>query len=434
MGKRKTHEEYVEELKIKNPTVEVVGKYVNSHTKIMHHCLIHDVYWKSEPSNVLQGHGCKQCGKEKISANTRKTHDGYVLELSIKNSNIVVLEEYKGTDTKILHKCKIDGYEWKVTPASLLNGSGCPVCSGRVAGNAPEYKNSIWSSEYRDYFSKYMTEKQMKQYTPHSSQKTSIVCPDCKKIKIMSVDRLFQSGVGCECGDGHSYPNKFMYSLLNQLKIEYEPEYSPNWANGKLYDIYIPSINCIIENHGEQHYYGWSGNEKDLKRQQDNDKNKKDIAYNNGVKYYIELDCRKSNVKWIKKKIMNSAMPSLFGFSKNDIDWTKCEEFAVSNLVKISADLWNKKWSVKKIANKLNMSIDTIRKHLIKADGLNWCNYSGEESRFRSYKNVIRLSDGKIYRSAYQALKENGIPQTTFYRNLKNKNNFMYYDDYLKNI
>ena len=37
--KKKTHEEYVEELKVRNPTVEVVGRYIDAKTKIMHHCL-----------------------------------------------------------------------------------------------------------------------------------------------------------------------------------------------------------------------------------------------------------------------------------------------------------------------------------------------------------------------------------------------------------
>lgn len=72
MSKRKTHEEYVEELKIKNPTVEVVGKYVDAKTNIMHHCLIHDVYWKAQPTSILRGSGCDMCRKEKIGASEKK--------------------------------------------------------------------------------------------------------------------------------------------------------------------------------------------------------------------------------------------------------------------------------------------------------------------------------------------------------------------------
>ena len=82
---KKTHEEYVTELAIKNPTVEVVEKYITAKTKIMHHCLIHDVYWKTEPRLVLSGHGCSECKNEKISASKYKSHKEYVEKLKQKN-------------------------------------------------------------------------------------------------------------------------------------------------------------------------------------------------------------------------------------------------------------------------------------------------------------------------------------------------------------
>ena len=44
MSKKKTHEEYVEELYNKNPTVEAVNLYVDARTPILHHCLLHDVF------------------------------------------------------------------------------------------------------------------------------------------------------------------------------------------------------------------------------------------------------------------------------------------------------------------------------------------------------------------------------------------------------
>ena len=34
MGRKKTHSEFVEEMKILNPEINVLGKYVNSRTKI----------------------------------------------------------------------------------------------------------------------------------------------------------------------------------------------------------------------------------------------------------------------------------------------------------------------------------------------------------------------------------------------------------------
>ena len=63
----------------------------------------------------------------------------------------------------------------------------------------------------------------------------------------------------------------------------------------------------IIENHGEQHYiHRGTFKSKSLEDEQRNDVYKKTLARQNGVIHYIVLDCRESNVSWIKKSILNS--------------------------------------------------------------------------------------------------------------------------------
>lgn len=135
MAKKKTHEEYVEELKVKNPTVEVVGEYIDAKTKIMHHCLTHDVYWEVLPSDILSGRGCKECKKDKIGNFRRKSHEQYIEELAKINSDIIVLEKYENAKTPILHKCLIHDIEWLVAPDNLLDGGGCPKCKGEKITN-----------------------------------------------------------------------------------------------------------------------------------------------------------------------------------------------------------------------------------------------------------------------------------------------------------
>ena len=66
MRKKKTQEEYISEVAIKNPNVEVIGEYIDFHTKIMHHCLIHDIFWEANPFQILKGCGCQQCRVEKL--------------------------------------------------------------------------------------------------------------------------------------------------------------------------------------------------------------------------------------------------------------------------------------------------------------------------------------------------------------------------------
>ena len=103
MSKKKTHEEYDVELAMKNPNVEVVDRYINEQTKIMHHCLIHDEYWGSAPVNMLKGCGCLQCKSEKIRNKSTMSHDEYVDILRRTNPDVVVLEKYISAKTPILH-------------------------------------------------------------------------------------------------------------------------------------------------------------------------------------------------------------------------------------------------------------------------------------------------------------------------------------------
>ena len=64
MPKRKTHDEYVAELAVKNPGVTVVGEYQGSTKKITHRCMKgHE--WKVSPNHALRDRGCNVCSPQK---------------------------------------------------------------------------------------------------------------------------------------------------------------------------------------------------------------------------------------------------------------------------------------------------------------------------------------------------------------------------------
>lgn len=55
---KKTTEEFKKELAIKNPTVEIVGEYVNNHTKILCRCKKCGAEFYKTPSKLLSGQSC----------------------------------------------------------------------------------------------------------------------------------------------------------------------------------------------------------------------------------------------------------------------------------------------------------------------------------------------------------------------------------------
>ena len=164
----------------------------------------------------------------------RKTHQKYVQEVSELHPNIEVGSLYVNAHTKILHRCLIDNYKWIATPNNVLQGNGCPVCAHKIIGPAPEYRNSIWASEYKEYFSQFLTEEQMKQYMPHSNKKIDVKCPLCHTVKQITINNLLNCGLSCRmCSDTISFANKFVFNVLQQLKLKVKTEYSPEWANKK---------------------------------------------------------------------------------------------------------------------------------------------------------------------------------------------------------
>lgn len=216
--KRKTHEQYIEELKNKNPNVQVIGKYINAKTKITHYCLIHNIYWEASPSCILQGCGCKLCKKDKLSNSLTKTHKEYVEKLKDINPNIEVIDEYIDSNTKIKHHCLLHDVIWESKPSNTLQGKGCKECMKEKVAN----KNKKSHNNYVDelYFINpniVVKEKYVNSYTAilhecvlhnitwmgiPASVLASLGCPQCIKEKL-----------------GHSL-HKTHEEYLDELKIK----------------------------------------------------------------------------------------------------------------------------------------------------------------------------------------------------------------------
>jgi hypothetical protein len=129
MPSRKTHDEDVAELAVKNPGVTVVGEYVNTHTKIDHLCNGCGSLWSVSPKNAMNTKTCKTCALSKLADSTRQSHDKYVAQLAVKNPDVTVVGEYVNARTKIDHQCRC-GEVWSVAPYSLIDGNskGCKSC------------------------------------------------------------------------------------------------------------------------------------------------------------------------------------------------------------------------------------------------------------------------------------------------------------------
>ena len=125
---RKTHEEFVGELALINPTVKISGTYAGARAEISCICRVCGHEWVSRPSRLLGGGGCPKCGKRRAADSRRKTHEQFLDDLRRVNSSIEIEDRYSGSKKKVSCRCKMCGNRWQAQAGYLLSGKGCPNC------------------------------------------------------------------------------------------------------------------------------------------------------------------------------------------------------------------------------------------------------------------------------------------------------------------
>ena len=231
------------------------------------------------------------------------------------------------------HCNKCENEDWAIESNILSNNRGCNVCSSKkitsyncLLNKKPELFNYIKNKE-EGYKVSYNSRKMIK-----------CKCPNCGFEKEIYVYSLYSEGFKCNiCSDNITYPEKVIINLFKLLKIKYIHQYSnvnDRWCERKRYDFYfkLNDEEYIIETHGIQHYKEIKYFKTTLKEVQYNDKYKKDLAIKNGIKpeNYIVIDCRKSEINFIKQNIINSKLNEIFDL--NNIDWLEIDRLSQKSM------------------------------------------------------------------------------------------------------
>lgn len=293
----------------------------------------------------------------------------------------------------------------------------CPICGckkntllSNLLQNKFRCDNCNCFRIKRPYLMKYLAHKKDGELAFSTNKEVLTSCPDCEYEKFMKLSNLSFQGYKCPiCNDGISFGEKFIMNVLYQLNVEFIYQFSSKhfeWCEKYKYDFYIPNKSIIIETHGIQHYedsFSRCGGRTCIEEQK-NDKYKEDLAIKNGIVDYIVLDCRYSNIEWIKNSILNSSIPQLYDISL--IDWEKCFSFALNNLVKDICDYWkNNDTSVAKITQYFQLSKSTIIKYLNIGTKLGWCYYNAHQIKENEKKKISIYKDG-ILLGTYKSLND----------------------------
>lgn len=225
-GNRKwTADERIEQINAL-PNIRFVrwdGEFKGNTSRAVCRCEIDGHEWSATVTNLVNnGSGCPQCGLK----NRRIDEQEQIDQINAKpNIRFVRWDgKFKGSTTKAICRCEIDGCEWSARVNSLVNnGRGCPQCSGKRKWTADERVEQInakpnirfvrWDGEFKGVKSRAICRCEIDGYEWSST-----------------VDGLVSAGTGCpQCSGQRIWTANERVEQINALPnvkfVKWETEY-----------------------------------------------------------------------------------------------------------------------------------------------------------------------------------------------------------------
>lgn len=298
-GKNKTTETFISEaLQIhRNKYDYSLVNYLNATTKVIIICPVHGQFLQS-PHMHLRNINCPQC-----SITYRKSSKQFIEDAKIihKDKYDYSLVNYVNNVEKVIIVCKIHG-EFNQSPASHLNGAGCPICSSILKGKNRRKSNENFIKEASiKHNNKY--DYSLVNYVT-TNIKVKIICPDHGIFEQMANSHLQSSGCPiCKESKGE----KEIRNILTENNVEYEINKrfeNCSYIRTLPFDFYLPYYNVCIEYDGIQHFElnSFFTNQIEFENQQKRDKIKNQYCYENGIKLIrIKYD---ENIRYKLKELL----------------------------------------------------------------------------------------------------------------------------------
>jgi len=203
MSKKKTHEQFVQELKLIQPNLTVLSVYTNNRTKITVKCC-NNVLYNSSPINLLRGE------LPSIKNSIDKT-ENFKAKLKIIQPKLTLIGNYLNSKINVLIKDEKD-LLYKVKPKNLLRGFTPCILS---AVNKTEVFIKMCNEVHKN---KYSYDKTI--YLNNKSE-VIITCPTHGDFK--QLPHVHSIGNGCKlCANENnpgSYSSIYKYSPKSEVFI-----------------------------------------------------------------------------------------------------------------------------------------------------------------------------------------------------------------------
>lgn len=228
---------------------------------------------------------------------------------------------------------------------------GCGVCNSKIIEKGV---NDI-ATEAKWMIDLLANPEDAFRYSPQSGFSIKFKCPSCQQEKEADISNVYNQGLGCKCNKHNSLPERFCFSILKQLNINFKTEH---YIKDRRFDFWIESMNLIIETHGGQHYKETGRKDsRTLQEEQENDIYKEELARKHGVENYIVVSCPKSNLNFLKSQFLKSELAYFFNLEA--IDWNQVYRDCQNSIMEEVANLHNQGYTRKEIGQKLGIAKTT---------------------------------------------------------------------------
>ena len=286
---KKTQEEISEEIKEKNPNIEITSEYKGGSKKADFICNLCKNEWRQTVNALLLTPRCPECQNNNKSRTKQEIIED-LLEENKENSAIKVFNKLNQKKDKIKCQCQICKDYFFHNLFNKLSENGCFKCSNALKRKDPkEYLKEVKKvnpnirvlTEYIDSLTPIKVqctkdecgcEWTVQPYNLiNSNEKQRTGCPSCNQSKGEKKIEEFLKKRGIEHIIQHSYDDcKNVYPLK--------------------FDVYLPEFNLCIEYDGEHHYkpvyyskYKTNTAEKQFEYRKKNDQIKNNYCKNNDI-------------------------------------------------------------------------------------------------------------------------------------------------------
>ena len=263
-------------------------EYVNYNTKVIVICPEHGEFSILPYKHInakQRGNKCPKCGDVLRRKHCTKQENEFINDVKKIHGEKYDLSKcvYTGVMKEIIVTCRKHG-DFNTTPNRLLAGHGCPICSGNKNLTQEEFirrAREIHGDKY-DY---------SKTIYVSRPKKVIITCPEHGDFLQRANAHLV--GVGCPICKT-SKLEKEVSTLLKEKKVKYTQYKKFDWLGNQSLDFYLDDVGIAIECQGVQHFKPVNrfGGEERYKTQIENDKRKKNLCEQHGIKilYYTNIE------------------------------------------------------------------------------------------------------------------------------------------------